>query len=122
MRLGVEEGRWPGAQLIYDERQAGTVRGIRIPPEAYERARPYMTIWQRAAERIAEQDPERKLAWPAGFDHNVPMHETDHGTSDPDEPHVVPPTEEAAPAEEAEEAEPPLDLYDGFLREAIVPC
>ncbi len=122
MRLGVEEGRWPGAQLIYDERQAGTVRGIRIPPEAYERARPYMTIWQRAAERIAEQDPERKLAWPAGFDHDVPMPEADQGSQNTEEADGVPPEEEAAPAEEAEEAEPSLDLYDGYLREAIVPC
>jgi len=122
MCLGVEEGRWPGAQLIYDERQAGTVRGIRIPPESHERARPYMTIWQRAAEQIAEQDPERKLNWPAGFDHDVPMPEADQGSNNTQEADVVPPGEEAAPTEEAEEAEPSLDLYDGYLREAIVPC
>lgn len=122
MRLGVEEGRWPGAQLIFDERQAGTVRGIRIPPEAYERARPYMTIWQRAAERIAEQDPDRKLNWPAGFDHDLPTPEAAPDAPNTREADTAPPAEDAAPAEEAEEAEPSLDLYDGFLREAIVPC
>ena len=102
IRRSVEERRWEGAILIFDQFEMGTVRGVIIPADQLDKARPFLFLWDRASRALEQQDPDNVLQRPP-----IPEYE----------PEPAAPEAETAPDPDAR-PDSPLE----HLNEAIVPC